>query len=79
MKVARKPAKKSSKGFSAEERAAMKERTAELKAQRGKRTKQDGEAELLAKIAAMKGPDRAMAERIHAIVKATALVKKAAS
>lgn len=56
-----------SQGFTAEERAAMKERAAELKAQaRGA----DGEAELLAKVAEMPQPDRAMAERLHAIVMA---------
>ena len=62
-----------SKGFTADERAAMKERARELKAEA--RTKQDraaGEADLLAKIAQMPPPDRAMAERIHAIVKASA-------
>jgi uncharacterized protein YdhG (YjbR/CyaY superfamily) len=64
----RKPAKKP-KGFSAEERAAMKERAAELKAEaRGA----DREKAVLAKIAEMKGSDRAMARRIHAIVKANA-------
>ena len=72
MKTTRKPARTSSKGFSAEERAAMKERAAELKAQRGKRSRQDGEAEVLAKIAAMKEPDRAMAKRVHEIVTASA-------
>jgi uncharacterized protein YdhG (YjbR/CyaY superfamily) len=61
---------KSSKGFTAEERAAMKERAQELKAQRG--GKADGESDLLAKIAEMPKPDRAMAERVHAIVKASA-------
>src|SRR3954454_20925301 len=58
-----------STGFTAEERAAMKERTRELKAERGKA---NGEAEVLAKIAEMTKADRAMAERIHAIVKASA-------
>jgi uncharacterized protein YdhG (YjbR/CyaY superfamily) len=56
---------KKSGGFSAEERAAMKERAAELKADKG-------EAGVLEKIAEMQGSDRAMAERIHAIVKASA-------
>jgi uncharacterized protein YdhG (YjbR/CyaY superfamily) len=56
-------------GFSAEERAAMKERARELKAATGRA---EGERDLLAKIAEMSGPDRAMAERIHAIVTATA-------
>jgi uncharacterized protein YdhG (YjbR/CyaY superfamily) len=63
-------AKKSSSGFTAEERAAMKERVRELKAPRG--SKADGESEVLAKIAAMGESDRAMAERFHAIVKASA-------
>jgi uncharacterized protein YdhG (YjbR/CyaY superfamily) len=59
---------KTSKGFTAEERAAMKERAAELKAEANKA---DGEKALLAKIAEMKGPDRAMAKRLHAIVTAS--------
>jgi uncharacterized protein YdhG (YjbR/CyaY superfamily) len=58
------------KGFTAEERAAMKERARELKAARG--GKADGESDLLAKIAEMPEPDRSMAERLHALVKATA-------
>jgi uncharacterized protein YdhG (YjbR/CyaY superfamily) len=57
-----------SKGFTAEERAAMKERAQELKAEAAKA---DGEKVLLAKIAEMQGPDRAMAKRLHAIVKAS--------
>ena len=63
------------KGFTDEERAAMKERVEELKAEarRGPRAKQaDGESDVLAKIAAMPKPDRAMAERLHAIIKASA-------
>jgi uncharacterized protein YdhG (YjbR/CyaY superfamily) len=60
---------KKSKGFTAEERAAMKERAQELKAE-GRRA--DGEKAVLAKIAEMKGPDRAMAKRLHAIIKASA-------
>ena len=86
----RKPAKKStqrsaesstaigekSKGFTDEERAAMKERAQELKAEarRGTRTskKADGEGDVLAKIAEMQGSDRAMAKRLHAIIKASA-------
>jgi uncharacterized protein YdhG (YjbR/CyaY superfamily) len=60
-----------SKGFTAEERAAMKDRARELKAEAGK-GKADGEADLLAKIAEMPAADRAMAERVHAIVKASA-------
>ena len=67
-----KPAKKDtkrSKGFSDAERAAMKERAQELKAEA---RKADGEKALLAKIAEMPEPDRVMAERFHAIVKASA-------
>jgi uncharacterized protein YdhG (YjbR/CyaY superfamily) len=60
---------KKSKSFSAEERAAMKERAKELKAES---ERADGESALLAKIAEMKGNDRAMAKRLHAIVKANA-------
>src|SRR5215218_7400602 len=60
---------KKSKGFTDEERAAMKERARELKAQA---QKADGERDVLAKIAEMQGPDRAMAERLHEIVKASA-------
>jgi uncharacterized protein YdhG (YjbR/CyaY superfamily) len=62
-----------SKGFTAEERAAMKERARELKAEarRGK-SKAEGEAEVLAKIAELSEPDRAMAQRLHAIVTAAA-------
>ena len=60
---------KKSKGFTAEERAAMKERAQELKAEAAKA---DGESALLAKVAEMPEPDRAMAKRLHAIVKASA-------
>ena len=66
---------KRSEGFSDEERAAMKGRVQELKAaaRRGPRAgKADGESEVLAKIAEMLKPDRAMAERLHAIIKASA-------
>lgn len=62
-------------GFSAGERAAMKERVRELKGKsaRGKAgAKQDGEAEVVAKFAELKEPDRAIAERIHALVKENA-------
>jgi uncharacterized protein YdhG (YjbR/CyaY superfamily) len=62
-----------SEGFTAEERAAMKERARELKAEtRAKKDKAAGERDVLTKIAEMPEPDRAMAERIHAIVKASA-------
>jgi uncharacterized protein YdhG (YjbR/CyaY superfamily) len=60
--------------LSAEERAALKERTAELKAagRRKKSGKADGESDLLAKIAEMPEPDRVLAERVHALVTAAA-------
>jgi uncharacterized protein YdhG (YjbR/CyaY superfamily) len=66
---------KEPKGFTDEERAAMKERAQELKAEarRGSRAgKADGESDVLAKIAEMPEPDRALAERLHAIIKANA-------
>jgi uncharacterized protein YdhG (YjbR/CyaY superfamily) len=68
---------KKSNGFTDEERAAMKERAQELKADarrgpRKKKDKADGEGDVLAKIAAMQEPDRAMAKRLHAIIKASA-------
>jgi uncharacterized protein YdhG (YjbR/CyaY superfamily) len=71
-KVEKKPGR-----FTDEERAAMKERAEELKAeaQRGPRAKKyaaDGEADVLVKIAAMPEPDRSMATRLHAIVQAAA-------
>jgi uncharacterized protein YdhG (YjbR/CyaY superfamily) len=78
----RKPAKKAtqksakrttasttSKGFTADERAAMKERARELKAEAGKA---DGESDVLAAIAKMPGSDRAMAKRLHTIIKDSA-------
>ncbi len=82
-KETRKSASESSKtaqksgGFSAEERATMKERAQELKAEsrrgaRSPRGKDDGESDVLAKIAEMPEPDRQMALRIHEIVKASA-------
>ena len=65
--------RKNSNGFTDDERAAMRERARELKADaRAKKDKADGEADVLAKIAAMPKPDRAMAKRLHAIVKASA-------
>jgi len=61
------------KGFTDEEKAAMKERAKELKAEeRANKDKADGESAVLAAIAAMQEPDRAMAERLHAIIKASA-------
>jgi len=65
-----KPGKKS-KGFTNEERAAMRERGQELKAASG-RGKADGESDVLAKIAEMPKSDRVMAERLHALIKASA-------
>jgi len=78
----RKPAKKAtqksakrttasttSKGFTADERAAMKERARELKAEAGKA---DGESDVLAAIAKMPGSDRAIAKRLHTIIKDSA-------
>jgi uncharacterized protein YdhG (YjbR/CyaY superfamily) len=62
---------KRSKGFTDEERAAMKERAQELKAET-RADKADGESDVLAKIAAMQESDRAMAKRLHAIIKASA-------
>ncbi len=64
-------AKKSYDGFTEAERDAMKERAKELKAS-GRGAKVDTEAEVLEKIAEMPQPDRSLAERVHAIVKATA-------
>jgi uncharacterized protein YdhG (YjbR/CyaY superfamily) len=66
---------KTSEGWTDEERGAMKERAKELKAsaRRGPRAdKADGESDVLAKIAEMPEPDRAMGERLHAIIKASA-------
>ena len=64
---------KKSKGFTAEERAAMRERAKELKAEeRANKNRAAGESAVLAKIAELPEPDRAMAERVHEIVKASA-------
>ena len=61
------------KGFTDEERAAMKARAKELVAEaRAKKNKAGGESDVLAAIAAMPEPDRAMAKRLHAIIKASA-------
>ena len=66
-----KPAKKG--GFTDEERTAMKERAKELKAAaRPRADKADGDSAVLATIAAMPAPDRALGERLHAIIKASA-------
>lgn len=70
-KPVKKPVKvRASQMFTAEERAAMKETFDERK--RARSGEADGESDVLAKIAEMGQPDRAMAERIHAIVKASA-------
>jgi uncharacterized protein YdhG (YjbR/CyaY superfamily) len=62
-----------STGFTDEERAAMKERARELKAEaRANKNKAQGESDLLAKIAEMPEPERAMAQRLHEIITASA-------
>jgi uncharacterized protein YdhG (YjbR/CyaY superfamily) len=74
-KSTQKSAKSTTAGFTAEERAAMKEYLEEKKAaarRGGRASKEDGESDVLAKIAAMAGPDRAMAERLHALIKTSA-------
>jgi uncharacterized protein YdhG (YjbR/CyaY superfamily) len=65
------PAAKSYDGFTEEERGAMKERARELKAS-ARGTKADGETAVLDKIAELPEPERAMAERIHEIIRASA-------
>jgi len=76
--MGRKKGTQNSEGFTEEERAAMRERAQELKAEsrRGSRTKKDkaaeGESDVLAKIAEMPEPDRSMAMRLHEIIKASA-------
>jgi hypothetical protein len=80
MAAARKAATKSTarsaasaSGFTAEERAAMRARAKEVKAEARRGTaKADGERAVLEKIAEMQGPDRAMAERLHAVITASA-------
>ena len=67
------PEKKGTQGFTDEERAAMKERAKELKAEaRANKNRAEGESDVLAKIAEMPEPDRAMATRLHQIIMATA-------
>jgi len=64
---------KKSTGFTNEEKAAVKARAQELKAQeRASKDRQEGEKAVLAAIAALREPDRAMATRLHAIIKASA-------
>lgn len=66
-------ANKPSKGFTAEEKAAMKERAQEQKAEaRANKSKEEGESDVLAKIADMPEPERAMATRLHELIKASA-------
>ena len=69
MKETEKSPKSTTARFSVEERAAMKERARELKAEAAKA---DGETELLAAIAKMQEPDRAIAKKLHALIKAAA-------
>src|SRR3954452_9019989 len=72
---ARRPAgaASTSRGFTEDEQAAMRARARELKAEeRASKNRAEGESNVLAAIAAMKEPDRALAKRVHAIVEATA-------
>jgi uncharacterized protein YdhG (YjbR/CyaY superfamily) len=72
-KETQKSVKSTTTGFTAEERAAMKERAKELKAEaRANKKKTDGESDVLAKIAEMPEPERAMAQRLHDIIRANA-------
>ncbi|HUI31868.1 MAG TPA: hypothetical protein VLX91_16790 [Candidatus Acidoferrales bacterium] len=72
-----KSTKKKSKGFSDEERAAMKARAKELKAEaRANKDREEGESAALTAIGKMKEPDRTMAKRLHAIIKASGLSAK---
>jgi uncharacterized protein YdhG (YjbR/CyaY superfamily) len=68
------PARKPAKGFTAEEREAMRERARELKAEAKPGGKAEGEKEVLAKIAQMPEPDRSLARRLHAIITQSAPV-----
>src|SRR5438105_6056233 len=63
---------KRSKGFTNEERAAMKDRAQELQSEARRGGKADGESDVLAAIAKMPAPDRTIAKRLHAIIKASA-------
>lgn len=72
-KTAKKDTQRSAPGFTPEERAAMRERAKELKAEaRVSKDREAGERDLLAKLAELPKPDRSMAEKIHAIVTASA-------
>jgi uncharacterized protein YdhG (YjbR/CyaY superfamily) len=66
------PSRQKADGFTAEERAAMKERAQELKAESRRTSKADAEAAVLAKIADMPEPDRSLATRLHSIITETA-------
>lgn len=69
------PKKQEPEGFTAEERAAVKERAKELKAEaRANKSKADGESEVLAKIAELPEPERTLAQRLHEIITASAPV-----
>lgn len=69
------PKKKGTQGFTDEERAAMKERAKELKAEaRANKSRAEGESDVLAKIAEMPEPERTMATRLHELIKANAPV-----
>jgi uncharacterized protein YdhG (YjbR/CyaY superfamily) len=69
----KKETQKSAKGFTDEEKAAMKERAKELKAEeRANKDRAAGESDVLAKVAAMPEPERSMAKRLHAIITASA-------
>ncbi len=70
-----KASKQDASGFSADERAAMKERAKEVKAEeKANKSRADGEADLLAKVAEMDEPERTMATRLHEIISAAAPV-----
>ena len=75
-KATKKPARSTtdnaSSGFTEEERAAVRERARELKAARSRTGAADEESAVVAKIAAMAAPDRAMGERLHALIMASA-------
>jgi uncharacterized protein YdhG (YjbR/CyaY superfamily) len=69
----KKPDKKSGEGFTAEEKAAMKARAQEMKAEaRAGKDRAEGEKAILAAIGAMKEPDHSMAKRLHEIITASA-------
>ena len=73
-KPVKRAANKRSKGFTDEERAAMKQRAQELRTEARRGPRADGESELLAKIAGMPEADRVMAERLHAVITTSAPV-----